>query len=174
MHPQEQLELIEILEASRADFNAAAAEVPDSKAAITPEAGRWSILQCVEHVTVVEDRFLTWMQNAPRLESMRVDKAKEADLLARVPDRTARAQAPEAVRPASRFATLAEAMQEFNAARTRTVEFAKQRGADMYRLSLEHPRFGPMNGAEFLMVVAGHSRRHAAQIREARAALGIA
>jgi hypothetical protein len=33
-------------------------------------------------------------------------------------------------------------------------------------LAVEHPRFGTVNGVGLLVLMAGHARRHAAQIRE--------
>jgi len=53
----------------------------------------------------------------------------------------------------------------------RSVQFAENRADDLYYLAAEHPRFGPMNGAEFMMIITAHARRHAAQIQEVRAAL---
>jgi uncharacterized damage-inducible protein DinB len=168
------MDLIEALEQSRRELHEAASDVPEAKAGAKPGDGRWSVLDCVEHVAIVEERFWGRLDAAPRLDSVTIDKRKEADLASRVPDRTARAEAPEAVRPTGRFASLAEALEKFDSARARTIEFARNRGGDVYWLSLEHPRFGPLNGGEYIVLVAGHSRRHAAQIREVKSALGIA
>jgi hypothetical protein len=75
--------------------------------------------------------------------------------------------------PTGRFTTLAQALEQFNAGRTRSVQFAEDRCDDLYSLASEHPRFGPMNGVEFLIDHRGARRRHAAQIRETRAALAL-
>ena len=64
-------------------------------------------------------------------------------------------------------------MDQFKVNRSLTIRFAKDRAAELYWLSLEHPRFGTMNGSEFMVMIAGHARRHAAQIREAKTALGV-
>jgi hypothetical protein len=52
------------------------------------------------------------------------------------------------------------------------VEFAKARYADLYSLDLEHRRFGRVNGIELMVIIAGHARRHAEQIRELVSDLG--
>jgi hypothetical protein len=171
MAPEVRSDILQILESSREDFNAAAGGVAESQATVRPEAGRWSILECVEHVTSVEERFLGRLEQAPRLETPRVDKQKEAELLQRVTNRANRAEAPEPVRPVGRFKSLSQALDQFNAGRSRTMRFAEGRAADLYWLSTDHPRFGSMNGTEFLMIIAGHARRHAEQIREVRVAL---
>ena len=171
MAPKERTELADHLERSRQELMAALAGLTESQAKVRPDPERWSVLDCVEHVASVEERFLGFLQNAEKLEAPRVDKEKEAALMARVPDRSTRARSPEAVLPAGRFATLAEALEQFDAGRARTVRFAEDRCDDLYSLAAAHPRFGPMNGVEMLIIIAGHARRHAEQIRETRAAL---
>jgi hypothetical protein len=174
MAPAERTEIVENLERSRQEFMAAVAGVTEAQAQARPDPERWSVLDCVEHVTTVEERFLGWLETAKKLEEPRIDKEKEAGLRVRIPDRSARAQSPEAALPTGRFATLEQALEQFNLRRTRSIEFAQDRCDDLYCLASEHPRFGPMNGVEFLIIIAGHSRRHAAQILEARAGLADA
>jgi uncharacterized damage-inducible protein DinB len=172
MAPQERSEIVDILEKSRQDFNAAAS-VSESQASAKPEAGRWSVLECVEHVTTVEGRFMGWLEAAERLEAVQIDKQKEAELMDRVTNRSVRAEAPEVVRPSGRFTSLADALEQFNAARSRTIQFAQDRSADLYWLTATHPRFGALNGTELMVIIAGHARRHAEQIREVRTSLGL-
>ncbi len=172
MGPETRTEIVQCLEDSRAEFLEAVHGVTEAQATAHPQAGRWSVLDCVEHVTTVEERFLGRLQNAPREGAPAIDKQKEADLLARVPNRANRAEAPEPVRPSGRFATLAEAVGAFDAARARTIALAVQEGQEIYSRAEAHPRFGALNGTELLIIIAGHARRHAGQIRELRAALG--
>lgn len=174
MTPREKIEIVPMLEDSREEFMASVRGMSEAEACEKPDRDRWSVLECAEHVAIVEERFLKRLEMAPRLNAPRVDRQKEAELAVRVPDRSVRAQAPELARPTGRFSSLAEALAQFSANRVQTIRFAKDRAAELYWLSLEHPRFGPVNGSEFLVIVAGHARRHAAQIREARAALGTA
>ena len=171
MAPQERSEIVQNLERSRQEFIAAVAGLTESQAKARPDPARWSVLDCVEHVTSVEERFQGWLNSAKKLDAPCVDKEKEALLTGRVPDRSVRVQAPEAVVPAGRFLTLEQALEQFNAGRMRSIQFAKDRWDDLYCLASEHPRFGPVNGIELLIIIAGHSRRHAEQIRETRAAL---
>ncbi len=171
MAPVERTEIVDRLERSRQEFLAALAGITEPHAAARPDAERWSVLDCVEHVTTVEEYFLGKLKASEKLAAPRIDKEKEAILSARIPDRSARIKAPAAVVPAGRFTTLAEALEQFNAGRTASVRFAEDRSDDLYFLASEHPRFGTMNGVELMIAIAGHARRHAAQIRETRDAL---
>jgi hypothetical protein len=171
MAPAERTEIVENLERSRQEFMAAVAGLTEAQAQARPDPARWSVLDCVEHVATVEDRFLGWLESAKKLDQPRVDKEKEAGLMIRIPDRSTRVKAPEAAAPTGRFATLGQALEQFNRERNRSIAFAQDRCDDLHYLASEHPRFGPMNGVEFLIIIAGHSRRHAAQILEARAGM---
>jgi hypothetical protein len=167
----ETTDIVDILERSKEEFHASASGVPESLAAMRPEENRWSVLDCVEHVTTVEEIFLKRLAGGEYQEPPPKDREKESGLAARFVDRSAKRKAPEAIWPKGRFASLAEGLQEFHAARDRTIQFARERGADLYALASAHPVFGPLNGVEALIIIAGHARRHAEQIREVRAAL---
>jgi hypothetical protein len=171
MAPQERTDIVQNLERSREELLAAVAGLTEAQAKARPDPERWSVLDCVEHVTFVEERFFGWLQKAEKLEAPSRDTEKEIRLMLMVPDRSVRVKAPEAVVPVGQFTTLEEAIAEFNARRTRSVQFAEERSNDLYSLAAQHPRFGPVNGVELLIIAAGHSRRHAAQIQEVRAAL---
>src|SRR5580704_17556382 len=140
MAPKERTEIVENLERSRQEFIAAVAGLSESQAKLRPDPERWSVLDCVEHVTTVEERFLGWLEAAKKLDAPSVYKEKEAGLMVRIPDRSTRIKAPEAVWPIGRFTTLGQALEQFNAGRTRSVQFAEDRCGDLYCLASEHPR----------------------------------
>lgn len=172
MSPNPELAVIAALEAGRDDLLAAIEGLSDTQAAMRPAEGRWSALECIEHIVTVEERFQGWIENGKRLEAASPNPEHEAALTARVTDRTFKAEAPEVVQPRGRFAGMETARAAFQAARDRSVQIARERGGALYSIGAEHPRFGPLNGMEVLYLIAGHARRHAAQIRENRAALG--
>lgn len=172
MTPKTEPEVIAVLEAGRQSFLAAIAGLSDAQAAMRPAEDRWSVLECMEHIVTVEARFQGWINNGKKLDAASPSPENEARLTARVADRTAKAQAPEAVLPTGRFKTLEEGCAQFHAARDLSVRMARDRGGELYLVGAEHPRFGPMNGIEVLYLAAAHANRHAAQIRENRATLG--
>ena len=129
--------------------------------------GRW-----VGRARAMARQFREQLEDEVQLaETTKANKAKEASLATRIVDRSSRRQAPETVLPKGRFASLAEGLEQFEVARGRSLQFAQERAADLYTLASMHPAFGPLNGVEALIIIASHSRRHAEQIREARAAI---
>jgi hypothetical protein len=171
MAPKDQRQIIQDLERSREDFKTAVDGLSEAGARIRPAPERWSVLECVEHVVTVEERFQGRLDAEARADAPRPDKEKEARLAMTVVDRTARAQAPEPAQPKGRFQTLIEAVEAFHAARDRSIQLAEERREQVYSVAWEHPRFGLLNGGELLVLIAGHARRHAAQIRETREAV---
>jgi len=171
MSPQEKSEVVRLLETSRDELLAAARGVPSEKANVRTEADRWSVLECIDHITTVEERFRGFLERPEQPKAPPVDRQKEAELAARVSSRAVRVTAPEPVQPKGRFSGLAEALEYFSACRATTIRFAEDHSAGLYQLAAEHPRFGLMNGTELLTIVASHARRHADQIREIAAAL---
>jgi hypothetical protein len=160
--------VMEALEASRLEFHAAAAGLSEDQAQRSPGEGRWSVLQCVEHIAVSEGRFLSWLQNPASEPAPAKDKQREARLYAAVSGRATRVEAPPPARPTGQFTTLEGALQHFEAARANSVVFAATQGAGLYSLAVKHPLFGLVNGTELMLLMAAHSRRHAAQIHEIR------
>jgi hypothetical protein len=89
-------------------------------------------------------------------------------MMANLRNRSARISAPERAWPAGRFDTLAEALEQFSAAREKTIRFAREHEPELYHVRVAHPFFGTVNGAEMLIIIASHSSRHADQILEIR------
>jgi hypothetical protein len=92
---------------------------------------------------------------------------REARMAAGGSGRATRVQSPHTALPAGRFASMAEAIEQFCAARGRTVEFVET-APNLRALQATHPLFGPVSGYESAVIMAAHSLRHAAQIREIR------
>jgi hypothetical protein len=171
MAPQESVDILECLKDSRVEFLAAAEGLSEAQAKATPAPGRWSVVECVEHVIAAETRFLGWLRKPDTEPAPPVNKEREAMILSRVAGRATAIEAPEAVRPSGRFVTLAEALAEFEAIRGQSIQLVESQGPGLYSLAVKHPFLGVCNGAEAMVLIAAHSRRHAAQIREIRSAL---
>lgn len=163
--------LLAVLNDGRQEVLGALEGLTDAQAAAKPGPGRWSVLECMEHISLVEDRFLGWITHGKPQEPSRDDQ-KEKNLLFMMMNRSEKREAPEAAQPTGKYATVAEAIAEFQAARDRSVHIAKTRGGELYSVQVKHPRFGEMNGVELMHILAGHARRHTAQILETREALG--
>jgi uncharacterized damage-inducible protein DinB len=160
------------LAAGRRDLLEALRGITEDTAARSPGPGRWSVLECVEHVAVAEDLLFGNITASRAVEGAAIDERRERLIPLRGRDRSVPVEAPEAARPTGRYATLAAAVERFAAGRERTVRFVEECHDDLRARLTTHPLIGQVNCWETLLMMAMHPLRHAAQIREIRAALG--
>ncbi len=167
MVPQEMKDVARQLENGRTELNVVVSGLTEEQARTKPAPDRWSVLECLEHVSLVERRFLGMVRESEDGTPAERDAQKESALKERMLDRGTRRTAPEAVHPAGKYRSIPEALQEFNAARDETLRFASEEGVKLLTRSAHHKVLGPLNGVEALLLIAGHGRRHTAQMREA-------
>ena len=171
MSAQERERALASLESSKQALLAVLEGVTEAQAHWRPGGERWSILEYVEHLAVSEDELVALiersLQAAPEPESEEQRRAREQKIRETPAPRGAN-QAPAALRPAARFATLAEAVDAFLAARARTMEFARTTQADLRSHFAPHGLFGKLDGYQWLVGNARHVQNHTAHIVELR------
>jgi len=171
MMPETSIAIVPALEETRDSLTALVTMLPaeDTLRRVGPES--WSILEVIEHLVIVERVALLRLSSAEPSGPRPRDHARERELMARAQNRATKITAPEPARPAGRFTAADEALQAFLGARARTIRFAQESEPALTALPVNHPVFGPITGAESLILIAAHTRRHMAQIREIAAAL---
>lgn len=134
-----------------------------------PAEGRWSIGECLEHVTRVENRILGIIDSKVREQPQPVApeiRGKDSFLLQAVPDRTERRQAPEIARPTGQWAEAGDVLGEFEKVRARTTHLAAETQADLRGYTHPHGAFGDLDCYQWLLLLGLHAERHARQIEE--------
>src|SRR5436190_21696882 len=136
-----------------------------------PAADRWSVAQVMEHIAAAEDflRDVTKdkVMTSPAGESGRDVKKTDEAVLAMVPDRTHKAQAPEPLVPSNRFGSPDGSLKHFVESRSATEDFLKST-AGLRDHVMDSP-LGKLDGYEFVLFIAAHSERHTKQINEVKA-----
>jgi DinB superfamily len=134
---------------------------------------RWSLAELIEHLAAAEDmlRGVTQEQimKSPAVPVRSAEEIKKSDeiVLAMVPDRTHKAQAPEPLRPTNRFGSPQEAQKHFVESRAATEEYLKSTPG--LRTHLGDSPLGKLDGYEFLLFTGAHSERHTKQMLEVKA-----
>ena len=179
LHPRID-ELIEYLTEHRLRLHEEVAAVPPSLRERRPAPERWSVAEIVEHLSLVEQRvaeLLTRRVTAARATGAGPDPDTCSVVSTYVNpnalvDRTTRISAPEPVRPTGTLDTTAgtEALVQSHAAMVSSLQNAN--GVNLTQLTAKHPVFGPLNMYHWVVFLALHDDRHAAQIREIRQSLG--
>jgi hypothetical protein len=166
-------QILKLLVESREAFLSAAANVSEERACVRPALDQWSVLDCVEHVAITEHFMFTIIATklAPALPSG--TRGREEFFLHEVANRTTKINAPERAHPTGRFPTLAAALEQFNQSRARSIDYVDHCEKDLRAHTAPHPLFGSITGQEYMIILALHPARHAAQIREVRSFLGL-
>jgi uncharacterized damage-inducible protein DinB len=132
---------------------------------------RWSVAQVMEHIAASEDFIRGMLKEkvmmAPAGDAGRDVKKTDDAVLAMVPDRTTKAQAPEPLVPSNRFGTPDGSIKHFVESRAATEDFLKTTAG--LRDHVTDSPLGKLDGYEFVLFIAAHSERHTKQINEVKA-----
>ena len=144
----------------------------DAQLNFKPAPDKWSILECVKHLTLSEAGLWQWMQGtlgAPANPDRRADiKMSDADLLKGIGNRTQKAQAPENFQPKNaKWTTLDETLATFNHERERHIDFMKGDSCNDMRnhVATETP-LGALDSYQLVLLLSAHTGRHTEQINE--------
>jgi uncharacterized damage-inducible protein DinB len=143
--------------------------IDEETACLRPQPDAWSVLECVEHVALVETGLLARLKEAKPAGASHEDRAREARFRELAMNRLRRIEAPERAVPKRECQTLAKAVEEFRAARSQTVRFVQEFDGDLRSWLTSHPLITrPVNCYEMLLLMAFHPARHSQQIVEIR------
>lgn len=180
MHPRI-AELENYLGQQQAQLTAAVAQIAAARYRDSPGAGRWSVVNVLEHVAIVErrigHRLGEWIA-----EGRAGGLARETDTSPILPtinverfiDRSRPVKTSAASEPTGTV-TVEDAMRALAEARTAFKQaVAEGDGYALATIVQPHPGLGPMHLYEWIAFVGGHMGRHAMQIREIGVALAAA
>ncbi len=177
MH-QHLTDVLAALDASRQALRDSVAAIPGAARTARPGPDRWSPVDIVEHLSLVESRFSAVVGGkiTDALGSgLGPEKQPREPLTERIStmlaDRSGKRNAPEAAIPSG---TMDEHAAWAAADRARAGFRAAVLSADGLALSgviHEHPFFGPLNVYQWVELIAAHEMRHVAQVRETAAQL---
>jgi DinB family protein len=160
-------------ESSRA-FEEAVAGVSKDDAARKPADGGWSVVEIAEHVATSEEQmFFVLTERFRPVPEAAPDEQKETRLINTILNRNEKMSSPEPSKPTGRFGMLAEALAHFRGCRAKTIHYVETSNDNLRNRSVKHPIAGIITGYEYMLILANHPTRHAAQIREARKELGF-
>lgn len=171
MDAEEKLRLLESLRVSRETLLEVIGGVTEELASRSPGPGRWSILQCVEHIVLAEDHMLALVTAAELSSEPVINLRRERAIQELGADRTRKYEAPDVAIPTGRFPTLQAAVEHFLKSRERTIQFVRDCSEDLRAVMTDHPVLGRVNVYETLLLMVVHPLRHAKQIEEIRSSV---
>ncbi|MGA2858521.1 MAG: DinB family protein [Candidatus Sulfotelmatobacter sp.] len=158
------------LQQTRDGVVAAVKGLSEAQMKFKPAPDRWSVAEVLEHITLVEDGLFQMtaekVMKSPAGAADRDTAKADAMVLAMVPDRSHKAQAPPQFVPTGRW-TPAETLDHFQKSRARTIAFLDS--TPDLRAHVSESPLGPLDGYEWMLFMAAHSERHTKQILEVKA-----
>jgi hypothetical protein len=118
------------LHATRKLFLDSVQGLSDAQWRFKPSPDTWSVAECAEHIAVTEDMLFQLvtekvLKAPPAPEKMAAVAGKDELVMRVVPDRGKKFQAPEALRPTSRWPTEAALVASFKQSRDRSTRFVQ-------------------------------------------------
>ncbi|HEY7615339.1 MAG TPA: DinB family protein, partial [Terriglobales bacterium] len=163
---------LQYLESTRQGVLDATAGLSEAQWNFKPAPDRWSVAEVAEHIAAAEDLLRGMIVEKvltapPRAEA---DDVKGIDqmVLAKIPDRTNKVQAPEPLRPTNRFGSPAGSLKHFQETRQQTIDFLNTHD-DLRAHAADSPLGKKLDAYEWILFIGGHSERHTKQINEVKA-----
>jgi hypothetical protein len=145
-------------------------DLNDEQWSYKPARGGWSIAECLEHVVVVENLSLGRLESAiANGLNTEVRAITDEFILEKIPARSAKFEAPDFSLPSGRWASKEELLDQFHRIRSKTLAMAKRTDVKFREVAFAHPRFGNLDGHQWLLVMSSHCARHLNQIAEIQA-----
>ena len=163
---------LKLLQDTRDGIVAATKGLSEAQLKFKPAPDKWSVAETLEHIALAEDflfqNVTDKIMKAPAGPADRDTAKLDGMILAAVPDRSQKRQAPGPLVPNGRW-TPAETLDHFLKSRTRTIEFLQSTPDLRQHASAENPFQQPMDGYDWLLFIGAHSERHTKQIEEVKA-----
>ncbi|WP_298740069.1 DinB family protein [uncultured Chitinophaga sp.] len=173
MTQEERAAIVKQFEDTKANLLKEVNGLSDAQMKFKPAPDRWSVADCLEHITVSE-KGLFGMEQQAMAQPANPEKRKEIKvtdevLTQMIADRSKKAKAPEQIQPKGSFSTTAEAIQAFTEQRDKIIDYVKNTNDDVRNHVADMPMGSPMDAYQILILVATHSNRHTQQIQEVKA-----
>jgi hypothetical protein len=169
--PADKEKALVYLETSKKGVLAATKGLSEAQWNFKPAPDKWSVAECMEHIAAAEDYIRGLITEkvmaAPAAPDRDIAKI-DAGIMANVPDRSNKVQAPEPIRPTNRYGSPEASIKHFVESRAATEEFVKDTSG-LRAHAIDSPAGGKWDAYEFVLLIAAHSERHTKQIEEVKA-----
>jgi hypothetical protein len=133
---------------------------------------RWSVAEVMEHIAAAEDfirgNITQNVMKAPARGASEDVKALDDTVVAKIPDRSVKAQAPEPLKPTNRFGSPEASLKHFLESRQETEAFLTSHN-DLRDHATDSPMGKKLDAYEWVLFLTAHSERHTKQILEVKA-----
>ncbi|HXZ42279.1 MAG TPA: DinB family protein [Terriglobales bacterium] len=163
---------LKYLESTKQGVLDATQGLSDAQWNFKPAPDRWSVAEVTEHIAASEGylrgMIVEKVMTAPPRPAGEDVKALDDLVLAAIPDRSHKVQAPDALKPTNRYGSPQGSLKEFVESRSQTEEFLRTHD-DLREHAIDSPLGKKLDAYEWVLYIAAHSQRHTKQILEVKA-----
>ncbi|MCA0971995.1 DinB family protein [Halobacillus litoralis] len=143
--------------------------VSDEEAKKKPAEDRWSILEVLEHLYLMEQLVVYQINRAIKEGDIQETTSKP---IHNTTDRGYKVEAPEAVQPNGEFTSIEKAKDGLEKTREATLFLIHNKDEETLKTrAFPHPAFGDMNLEQWIEFIGWHELRHLDQMKEVKQAL---
>lgn len=162
---------VDHLNQTRTDLINAVQGLSDAQLNFKPAPDRWSVLECVQHITLASQGILGFEQQTAKTPNDSNFKSGVTDsmFIMMIEDRSHKAQAPEPFKPVhSPYKNLEETLVAFNAGRDSVINYVQTTNDDLRNHIASMP-FGKADAYQLILLISAHTNRHTQQLNEVKA-----
>lgn len=138
-----------------------------------PAENSWSVLECLEHIYLIDKAVLGAISAPPSENSSENNKTelfseeKLNKLL--IGGRSFKVPAPDFVKPTGQFSSIDEATQSIQLIINKIDHFITSHPFEQYTHTYKHPVLGAMTPTDWIHFLVSHTQRHIHQIEDLKA-----
>lgn len=166
--PDERQQLLDVLTSSEERFRRATDSLTADGWATRPIADKWSPAELAEHIALSEEVMPRLARKAlaepPAERDDTLVHELDREIIDSMKDDAWHGKAPEAIQPRRTFPDGQAAAKAFLERRARTMDYVRETDDPLRNHTFPHPAYGPIDGYQWLLMLAHHSDRHVRQI----------
>lgn len=162
---------VDHLTKTKSDLINAVQGLSEAQLNFKPAADRWSVLECVQHITLSSQGLFGFEQQTLKTPNDSNFKASVTDeqFITMIEDRSHKAQAPEPFKPInSPYKTLDETLKVFTGARDSLITYLQTTNEDL-RAHIAQLPFAKVDAYQIILLISAHTNRHTQQLNEVKA-----
>lgn len=162
--------LIQTLNASFQKFEEVTKSLSDKQLYFKVKQKKWSIAECIEHVTLAEIHFSEIVEDEMKKPSNPMDRSKinikDEKIRPKMLSRIWKAKSPEVFKPSGKFKNPKEAIIAFKEQRLITIEYIKTTNDDLRNHFWKHRLTGTIDLYQTIILMSAHLERHIKQMEK--------
>lgn len=165
-------DIMEYLEETEEALIEVTEDLSEEQMQYKPDAESWSIAEIIEHINMVENSMKSMINNKMNSDSERENievKMTDDQVIQLITNRSQKFKTQNQFEPTGEYTTADDAIKAFIDQRENITDWIKDSNTDMRSVVITDFPFGPVDGYQTLLFMAGHTERHTAQIEEVKA-----